>query len=754
MTDDEFRQWLGRDNERRCILVQMDYIAEGAGSPIEPETKTLYFSDQVFFDYVTHHVYVDVVNRAPRYSRQLSGERLGTYTSQIDSLELDNADGGLDFMLNLACDGSQIRFYYGSPDWPVEAAGSPDDMPHFMHIFSAIVAKVSAPTFDRISVALKDAGVLLNKSIGGTTTVGGSGPYAEKARPLNFGYIHNLEPLILERTPSFKYVHSDDADTEALEVRDRGVSIGFTDNADGTFSLTGGEPEGQVTCDVLAEPNGGGEVLVSDAFDYLVGERAGLTALSLYEGAGETFEEEDADDYKVGISIPEARNVIDVLDGLTESGNCFWGVKRTGEFFFGRLRPNDIDSLPGDEVTILEDDIVPKGAFRIENATPLYYKYQATMSRNQVQQTDLSDLLNQNEQAVHRRVGVPLTQPDESGGSYNERPERYHKTLAVSPWIDTLLSEEFSGTDVNSLAQWMITKRASELPWLQTATTQVGIDFYQTELGNKVRVMQPRFDEDEGALFQAIGVTLDLSAARTEFRLIRRNVIQAVPASWLRDDSVLDDSQPEYAKGSLTDAPDEDSVDLGPLPGGSVSRKWLWRAGSIRMSSEVATYDKITIEPASVELFACIDDIRFGISSSGGGVNTSLAGFTTAHSGISIIENFEGETGGDDNYFAAAPSFAGEGFTLAGPGGGNGPYIAGKNVLGSPSAFLAENDPGGLLTITFSPPVNCVGMLISAGTEVGNLTFRVYDGATLLNTFTYTSVPAATTFNAFYSYNR
>lgn len=549
MTEQEFRAWLARDNEERCVLVELDYVAEDEVDSPYPATETLYLSDREFHDDVTHKAFIDVIQSAPQFSRSLSGERLGTYASSIGTLELDNADGNLDFLLNLACDGSAIRFYYGGRTWPLA---------DFRLIFSAITSKVTAPAFDRISVALKDTGLLLNKSIGGTTTVGGTGPNADRSRAVNFGFIHNALPLVIDETvDGGQYTHSDSGTgTAATEVRDRGVSVAFTDDGDGTFRLTA-PPDGAVTADVLAEPVGDENVRVSDALDHLIGDRAGLSALGLYEGAGPTFAVHDDDDYRVGVSLPEARNVIDLLEDLVSTaGNAFWAIKRTGEFTFGRLRLNDIgsflDDSPAivDETPIVEDDIVPPGSFRIDHAPAGYYRFQAYMSRNWERQRDFATSLSPDDQAVYSRAGLYLMQPESVGTDYENAPELYHKTLAVSPVIDTLLSEAFSPTDLDSLAQWMTTRKAMLLPWIEYVTFVVGIDFYQLELGDPVRLYVPRFGWDDGVLFQVIGIVIKLTEAKIELRIARRNVIQPVPPSWLRTLSEVDHSPQEYPRGA------------------------------------------------------------------------------------------------------------------------------------------------------------------------------------------------------------
>jgi hypothetical protein len=558
VTDSQFRDWLARDNSDRCVLVEMDYVYELEGAPA---VGTLYLSDKVYFDgNVNSPVtgpYIDCVNSVPQFSRSLTGDNLGGYTSSIGTLEIDNADGDQDFLLDLAIDGSDIRFYYGDVSW---------HRSDFVLIFSALSSVASAPSFDRISVQLKDTGLLLNQSIGGVSLVGGVGANANQARPVNFGYVHNLEALVLD-SALLIYVHSDTGDgTAATDVRDRGVAVTFTDAGDGTFTLDA-SPAGTITCDVVATPSPDSPAgrLVSDAMLEFVGFRAGLLALGKYAGAGDTFTAGDDDDYPVGISIPSAQNVIDLLGDITSSGNCFWAILRTGEFTFGRLRPNDIASLllgsPTPETTSMVEDDIDAGSFRLDHAVPQYYQFQAYMSKNWLVQTDLASSLTPDEQAVYRRDGIYLLQDPSVGVSYNDAPQLYNKSLAVSPVLDTLLSGAFDELDLPFLETWMDTRRAMFLPWIETVTLTTGIDFYELELGDIVNLTMARFGDDDGVLFQVISINLKLSAAKIDFKLVRRRLLSDPPPEWTQVTQSLEDTPLPFSLG----LPQVVVIDPGPV---------------------------------------------------------------------------------------------------------------------------------------------------------------------------------------------
>lgn len=533
ITDAQFVAWLSQEHADRVILYEQDYIYEDGGAPAQ---GTLYLSDKPYAP-VGSQPYVDCIASVPEFERSLGGNRLSTYSSSIGSVEIVNTDGELDFLLDLALDGSEARFYYGDTSW---------DRADFRLIFSVFGLMVQRAPFRRMTVNLKDSTALLNQSIGGDSLVGGVGPNANQERPLNFGFIHNLTPLSYDSI-NLVYAHSDTGGSTsggsvtALEVRDDGVPVDFLDGGDGTLELDAA-PAGLITCDVAAFPlagTDGDNQSVSDAFAYLIGDRAGFVAEGLYDGPHPTFVPDDTDDYPVGVSIQEARNVLDVLGELTDSGNCFAAIKRDGSFTFGRLKPYDIESFGLDPVDLVEDDIVPAASFEVQHLTPEYYRYQSYAHKNWTVQSTLSDILQPDEKARFSRKGQFALQSLVGGTTYALAPELYHKTLSTSPPIETLLSWA-DDSSILYLTQWMETRRAMFLPWLEIATVSLPLGanpdapamFYALELGDVVRVTVPRFGYDTGTLFQVIGIGISLSKARTMLRIVRKRGVTAPPVGW------------------------------------------------------------------------------------------------------------------------------------------------------------------------------------------------------------------------------
>lgn len=539
ISDAQFLAWLKVDNNQRVTLVEQDYRYQvGPDATAVPTTGTIYASDRGYVNAAVPRLYPDYVAAVPTYSRSIDRNKLsGRYNVNVGTLEYHNADGLLDYILDLAIDGSEIRFKLGDPTWAYS---------DFRTIFVARSLIAVAPSADRISVHLQDTSVLLNQSIGGTVAVGGTGPNASKFRPFNFGFVHNLDLESLNvNSASLIYAHSDTGtNTAAVNVRDRGVPIGFTDNADGTVTLTA-SPAGMITADVLATDGtaGGGGYHAIDAVLRIVGTIAGLSASGNYYGpsamlllAGEV-----ANNPHVGVSVPDKRNIIDLLDEILATINGFWFIRSNGKFAFDRLRPDALaffQPLLGISATIVEDDIFPK-AIAVSHNTPTYYSYHAFGNINQQIQSDLAGVLTPDQRALYTRKGyftaaykgeTPnatsyLGTPSYQGGA----PQLYHLTLSQAPDTLTLISTPddttvpFGGSTVDFyLIQWSAVRRAQMLPWIEFLDITVGMEFYALELGNIVNVIVPRFGMDNGKLFQVVTMNVMLSTMQIGLGLVRR----------------------------------------------------------------------------------------------------------------------------------------------------------------------------------------------------------------------------------------
>jgi hypothetical protein len=527
-----FPDWLLRDQERRTVLCEADYVHEVAGEPV---TDTLYLSNRPYIDNVANQAYTACISRAPRYTRTLAGENRNSYQSSFGSMELANHDGRINDFLVLAI--TELRYYFGDFEWLVA---------DFAHMFTCMCKKVTAPSRETLSVELRDIGVLLNKSIGGEVLVGGSSPEAERSRPVVFGYAHQLPCYLLDEA-SLTYVWADDGtylqDDPTLfqpTVREGGTPTSYVNNGNGTFSLVA-SPIKQITSDLLVTPAGSPAYrAASDALSFVVEERCGLGALGLYVGPGPTYDTRPGSgvaaywaaggqDLPIGFALLEKTNVISLVDQITSSGNCFWAATRLNEFTIGRLRPHDIDSLGVTPAKTLGKDAIDKGTLRVDKVDPTYWRLNVRVNKNYVQQTDFVDALTPEERSYLGRPGQDVQQYPMAGNTFVANPQLYVPGMSESPMLETLISDGGDESTEEIARHAMAVKRGALRPWLALIGARTGIDRYDLELGDVVPVLidtEPSLGLDVETEAQVVSHEIDLQDAKVTLQLLCQLAIE------------------------------------------------------------------------------------------------------------------------------------------------------------------------------------------------------------------------------------
>jgi hypothetical protein len=516
--------WLKSDKANAVVLCHLNYMTEVASAPV-PAIQRL--SDRPYF--LDTSPYIDAIVNVPQYKRDLTGDNFGSYSASFGTLELANEDGALDFLVAAFTAGHTISFYYGDASWAFAS---------FELIFSAKIVKITAPSFGRLSVQLADTGILIDKSIGGDIKVGGIGPNSDRFRPLGFGYVRQVECMVLDEA-NLRYIVADTGmgttgmTYDIITVRDRGVPVLYTDNGDDTFDLTY-SPAGGITADVLYYASGTDHICVSDAMVHLVGDRAGLITLGHYAGPGVTYSvrpgsgipawlDAGGEDYAIGLLNFEKRNIIDLLTEIGNTGLNFWGITRLGDFTFGRIRPNDIAGLGVSPLaTIVEADF-KANSFKIDHADPMYYRLSCGVNKNWSQQSDFAGVLTPNQRGVLSRKNLGVIQNPTSGTQYNANPQNYNLSLAVSPQIETLLSADNDVTGDLRARHWMNTARAKQAPWIETVSGVFNIEYFELELGDPITLQMFRYGYDAGELVQVVGIDINLTDAEVALRLCRRS---------------------------------------------------------------------------------------------------------------------------------------------------------------------------------------------------------------------------------------
>ncbi len=317
--------------------------------PYDPDlmaTVPLYFSD---FGLTTspgseppNQYFAPRLMSALNFERHLfkSGKLSGRSVPGYGEIELNNADGGLDDLGRLAFDGRRVRVFIGGADFAFES---------FAVIFDG-TADSAEFTDESVSIRLRDLQLTLDQPIQETTYLGTGdleGPEAltGKPKPLTFGHVFHISPVLIKSFELVYQVH-DGPIEDVVSVHDSGVALTKTtgtpsfgqfsvDLALGTFQL-GGTPAGQITAEVKGDKTDGVFVsTVPDVIRRIVLHRSVLSADGLDQ---ESFEATNAGaSAPIGIHIDTDTTVAAVLDELVGSIGAHYGFSRGGLLTIGRL---------------------------------------------------------------------------------------------------------------------------------------------------------------------------------------------------------------------------------------------------------------------------------------------------------------------------------------------------------------------------------------------------------------------------------
>lgn len=176
ISDAEFLRWLKLPNVRREVLYEQEFAYESGGAPA---VGTMRFSRLGYRTKATDSPasvnYRPALKVCPTVKRAVDPDPLGGFISvSLGGVEISNADGEFDDLLNLIIDGREGRLYIGSPDWP---------RADFRLVQKVLAEVVTAPAGMRsIKLAVREKRLLLD------TDIAGDAVNDERRKPLVFSY--------------------------------------------------------------------------------------------------------------------------------------------------------------------------------------------------------------------------------------------------------------------------------------------------------------------------------------------------------------------------------------------------------------------------------------------------------------------------------------------------------------------------------------------------------------------------------------
>lgn len=250
------QDWLDDTSARRNIFVVAKVYDVGQAAE-----ATLYLSNCNFItdDGLTIFDPVITGNFAITESLDLSGNVSISY----GDIDIYNNNGERDSWLNPAVYvwvNRDISVYVGDSSWTCADAAA---IPNTFHlIFSGLIADIDSKSLTRLSIKVRDKQEKLNTPVieelmDSNGTWNGEQPNKDEIKPLVFGEVHNIEPVLIDPA-TLKYRFSVGASEQVIEIRDNGVPIytypSLTDGAtvnltDSTFVLTH-PPAGQITASI------------------------------------------------------------------------------------------------------------------------------------------------------------------------------------------------------------------------------------------------------------------------------------------------------------------------------------------------------------------------------------------------------------------------------------------------------------------------------------------------------------------------
>lgn len=267
VTNAQFAQLLrGKSDAQLTMLAEIDFAYQtGAG----PAIATMYLSDRRYRtgpnESPPNIRYRDVIMAAPTFERSIDVTKLGGRgTMSVGSLTLNNADGSVDFLLEMIIDGREIRFYVGDQTWA---------RADFRLVNVAVVAAVKASNDSELLLELRDKNYLLDAAIIGDAMA--SGPNVGKPKPVIFGDVYNfdLTPYLFDTTGPTYYFNNYAMNSYAVvnDVRDVGLTL-----AKSGLTMTSSDTTANAATDTITHASHG--LAVDDVIIFLGdGPFAGLS---------------------------------------------------------------------------------------------------------------------------------------------------------------------------------------------------------------------------------------------------------------------------------------------------------------------------------------------------------------------------------------------------------------------------------------------------------------------------------------------
>lgn len=349
VSDAQFAAWLADERNPRCLLVDIEYRS-GGGSTVKDYLSTHPFVTGIS-DTPASTAYRCCVLEVPSFRQRMSDVLVGFTTPSVSSIVVDNGDGAMDAWIAANFAGRPLTMYLGDPSWPKA---------DFRAALTGVLSGITVQGTNRLTLESRARDHLLTQDVVTTkyTTGASEGQYA----PLLYGTCYNVSPLFIG-TSDYEYKYAvNAADVHTIsDVRINGVTTTWTNNVDGTFTLSY-SPQGQVTCDIKGMKSSG---VLLDTLKGIVKDLC-VTRGPFVEADFESTSWANLDTtfpQKLGLYIQTPIKYYQALDQLCASVGAFYCVTRDGKILIKKFELSGTVTL-----SLGPDQIVAKGL----NITKVY----------------------------------------------------------------------------------------------------------------------------------------------------------------------------------------------------------------------------------------------------------------------------------------------------------------------------------------------------------------------------------------------
>lgn len=479
MTDQEYKKWLRSPKARRTALVEVDTTPPLRLSVLPYTTEPT--------DPLPNIRYDALIKGGVGYDETLPLD--GTSRASYSSIELHNENGALDHFRNIVWKNKAIRIYYGDVTW---------ERKDYKLVVTGVVDDCNV-TYNSASILLKDKMEQLNNALS-EEIMGGTGNEAESLKPVLLGECHNISPRLFHAGEHEYTFHKKEAE-RIIEVRDRGVPVGYTLSANG-FKLTA-SPDGVITLSAQGDKEGGYTNTIANLIKKVV-KSYGLTANRFTDADIDTpnfntFNSLHPD--PVGIYLRDRSTVQQVVVELANTLAAHPIMSR-----LGKLRLLRIELPPLGTPTVIQLQDYEHGSLEIAGQSEVIagvrLGYCKQWSRQEIAEgvpEEHRDLYNQDWLTV--KVD-------------NQAVATEYKIETETDQVDTLLQRKVDAQAeaVRRLALWTSPRTVFRVRGLAQTL--------ELELGQAVTLFGKRFGLDNGKLGQVVGLKPDWVAGRCDVEVL------------------------------------------------------------------------------------------------------------------------------------------------------------------------------------------------------------------------------------------